>query len=299
MKYRKTGHKGTFFSLDKRFKFCGKELSFEHPLIMGILNITHDSFYDGGMYSSDSEYLNRIEIMIREGAAIVDIGAISTRPGAHQLPVADELKRIDPVVQGVRKNFPEIIISVDTYRSEVAKSVIELGADMINDISGGTFDKNMFNTIIDLDIPYVMMHIQGTPENMQKHPTYDNVVDEISGFFEKQISELKSRGFEKIILDPGFGFGKNLEHNYSLLASIKEFHRFGYPVMAGLSRKSMINKILRIGPEDALNGTTVLNTIALLSGANILRVHDVKEAMETILLCREIFKNNGSIKDNL
>lgn len=254
-------------------------------VVMGILNVTPDSFYDGGKYDGKKAWVQQIEKMIKEGAAIIDIGAASSRPGAQGLNADEEWSRLQPALFTARKQFPEICISVDTYHSIVAKNAISAGADMINDISGGVFDgEKMAAAVGKENTPYVMMHMQGMPHNMQKAPVYDDVVGEIKNFFEKQIELFKKCGANNIILDPGFGFGKDLEQNYTLLHRLNEFESLGYPLMVGLSRKSMINKVLGIKPEDALNGTTVLNTIALMNGAKILRVHDVKEAVEAIKL---------------
>ncbi len=255
-----------------------KILDLSTPAIMGILNLTPDSFYDGGRHNSENDILIMVTKMLQDGADIIDIGAISTRPGAKNVKQEEELLRIIPSVKLIRKQFPEIIISVDTWRSSVAQQCIDQGADIINDISGGSFDADILDTVKKNDVPFIMMHIQGRPSIMQNNPVYDNVIKDISGFFEKQIRKLG--GYEKIILDPGIGFGKSLEHNYEILAGLKEFQKFGLPLLLGLSRKSLINKVLKTNPEHALNGTTALNTIALLNGANILRVHDVKEAVE-------------------
>ncbi|MDQ3046240.1 MAG: dihydropteroate synthase [Bacteroidota bacterium] len=254
-------------------------------LLMGILNITPDSFFDGGNYLSEKEWLVQAEKMILEGADIIDVGASSTRPGTKGIPVELELQRAIPVIKSLRKNSPEILLSIDTYRSEVAKQAVEAGADIINDISGGSMDDKMFKVVSELNVPYILMHIQGVPKNMQVAPFYENVVSEVDSYFEKRIEQLKELGFRKIILDPGFGFGKSLEHNYDLLKNLKSFGKFGLPVLAGVSRKSMICKLLNLNPKDSLNGTTVANTMAILNGAKILRVHDVKEAKEAIRMC--------------
>jgi len=226
-----------------------------------------------------------VEKMIIDGASIIDIGAVSTRPGAIGISEERELARLLEIQNLIIHHFPDIILSVDTYRSQIAKTVLENGAHIINDISGGTFDNKMFEVIAKYQVPYILVHIQGTPKNMQQNPQYENVVDEINLFFQQQIAKLNQLGItNNIILDPGFGFGKTLEHNYKLLHHLNSFKELGHPILAGVSRKSMINKILNTKPQDALNGTTVINTIALLNGANILRVHDVKEAVEAIQL---------------
>ncbi len=254
------------------------------PVIMGILNITPDSFYDGGRYDRDSRWAGRAEEMISQGAAILDIGGASTRPGSGGTGPEEEWQRIAPVISTLRARYPGICLSVDTYHAIIAERAVGEGADMVNDISGGTADPGMAPFIGRHNIPYVLMHIQGRPENMQDDPRYDDVVEDIASFFERQLRIFESHGARRLVLDPGFGFGKTLEHNYSLLNNLDRFIAFGYPVMAGLSRKSMINRALDIRPGEALNGTTVLNTIALLKGASILRVHDVKEAAEAIKL---------------
>lgn len=266
----------------------GKLIDFQNPKVMGILNLTPDSFYDGGKYKSDLAYLKQVEKMLNEGADFIDMGAVSTRPGSIAVNEEAELERLLIPLDNIRKSFPDAIISIDTYQSKVAREVIAAGAHMINDISGGTLDKEMFKVIADFNVPYIMMHIQGNPSNMQENPVYENVVSDIYQFFSDQINKLAHMGItNNIILDPGFGFGKTVEHNFQLLAGLPSFSTFGFPVLVGLSRKSMINKVIKTKPENALNGTTVLHTIALLNGANILRVHDVKEAKEAINLVEE------------
>jgi dihydropteroate synthase len=255
------------------------------PLVMGILNITPDSFYDGGNYLSETNYLAQTEKMILEGADIIDIGAYSTRPGAEDISEEEELKRIVPVISVIKNKFPKTIISVDTFRANIAEKAVSAGASIINDISGGQFDNNMFATVAKLQVPYVLMHIKGTPKTMQVNPEYNNVTDEVLTYFEERINELKKLGFQKIILDPGFGFGKTIEHSYQLLTDLEKFNELRYPVLVGVSRKSMIHKVLNTTAQNALNGTTVLNTIAIQKGAKILRVHDVKEANEVVKLC--------------
>jgi len=252
------------------------------PLVMGILNITPDSFFDGGKYIKEADYIKQTEKMILEGADIIDIGAYSSRPGAKNISEEEEFKRLKNVIPTIKKQFPEIILSVDTFRAIIAQQTYDLGVDIINDISGGTMDKTMFETIAKIKTPYVLMHIQGTPQTMQANPNYNNVTNEVHNFFETQIKKLNDLGVKNIIVDPGFGFGKTLEHNYELLSNLEKFSNFKTPVLVGLSRKSMISKLLNIDKSEALNGTTVLNTIALMKGAKILRVHDVKEAKEVI-----------------
>jgi dihydropteroate synthase len=269
------------------YSCAGKLLDLSRPVVMGILNITPDSFYDGGYFTSIHEQLIQVEEMLNEGAAIIDIGAVSTRPGAGFVDEEEEIRRLLPSLTAIKKHFPDTIVSVDTFRSTVAKIVIDHGAGMINDIYGGRYDLNMIDTIQSADIPYIMMHMQGDPENMQVSPHYRDVVEEVSSFFREQIVKFQN-GFSQIILDPGFGFGKTTAHNYQLLNSLQSFKNLGFPLMAGLSRKSMINRVIHTKPSEALNGTTVLNTIALMKGADILRVHDVREAVQAIALVSSI-----------
>ena len=268
----------------------GKIIKFNKPLIMSIVNITPDSFYDGGKYDSESDVLKDVEEKINSGANIIDIGASSTRPNSDEITEKEEWQRLKDVLISVRANFPDILLSVDTYRASVAKKSAEHGIDIINDISGGNLDSLMFKTVADLNIPYILMHIQGTPKTMQNNPKYLNVVEEVKKDFESKITQLINLGFNKIILDPGFGFGKSLENNYQLLKSLNIFSSFNYPVLAGVSRKSMINRVIGTNPVTALNGTTVLNTIALQNGASILRVHDAFEAKQAIELV-EFYKS--------
>ncbi len=273
--------KSTSFSLN----LTNRQIDLSTPVVMGILNITPDSFYDGGKYTGEDALLFQAGKMLNEGAAIIDLGAASSRPGAEDVTEEEELKRLLPALRILVKKFPEAVISVDTYRSNVAKIAVENGAHIINDISGGTFDDAMFGTVADLKVPYILMHIKGTPQNMQINPHYVDVVNEVKYFFRKQLRKLNDLGVTgNIVLDPGFGFGKTLENNYELLKDLFIFTTLGYPVLAGISRKSMINKVLGTTPAEALNGTTVLNTIALMNGASVLRVHDVKEAVEAVRL---------------
>lgn len=255
---------------------------------MGILNITPDSFFDGGNYSSDKEILLQTEKMLNEGATFIDVGAYSSRPNAEHIPEDEELKRLLPTIELLAKNFPEILISVDTFRSNIAKKSIEIGACMINDISGGTLDKNMFKTIGELQVPYVLMHIKGTPQNMQKQPNYENITQEVLSYFAEKVMKLRQEKVNDIILDVGFGFGKTLEHNYELLKKLSHFKTFELPILTGVSRKSMLYNLLETSAKEALNATSVANTIALQNGTNILRVHDVKEAMETIKIVEQV-----------
>lgn len=253
-------------------------------IVMGILNVTTDSFFDGGNYIAEETWLAQTKKMIDDGAGIIDIGAYSTRPGAKDIPEEEETTQLIKAIRSVRKHFPEVLISADTFRASVAEKSVEAGANIINDISGGTMDAKMFETIAKLNVPYILMHIQGTPKTMQKSPEYKNVTEEVFSFFASKIKELNTLGFNKIVLDPGFGFGKTLEHNYQLLRDLEKFHSFELPLLVGVSRKAMINKLLNISAKDALNGTSVLNTIALQKGVKILRVHDVKEAKEAVVI---------------
>jgi dihydropteroate synthase len=254
------------------------------PLIMGILNVTTDSFFDGNKYTTEDAWLEQAEKMIDEGADIIDIGAYSTRPGAKNISIDEELAQLTKAVASVRNKFPTILISADTFRATVAEKAVEAGVNFINDISGGTMDENMFKTIAKLKVPYILMHIQGTPEMMQQNPHYNNVTEEVFLFFKEKLTILNNLGVKKVILDPGFGFGKTLEHNYQLLKDLDKFQSLNCPILVGFSRKSMINKLLNITPKDALNATTVLNTISLKNGGNLLRVHDVKQAKEAVTI---------------
>lgn len=286
-------NKNSTFRKTMTINFGKVIMDFSTCKVMGILNLTPDSFFDGGKFSSLDKAIKQTEKMLTEGADIIDVGAVSTRPGAFQITEKEELYRLLPVLKQLVKYFPEIIISIDTYRSEVAKICIEEGASCINDISGGQFDNEMFETIANYNIPYVLMHINGTPENMQKQPIGNNITKIVSSFFAENIKRLNSLGLNKIILDPGFGFGKTLDCNYKLLNNLNRISSDKYPILTGISRKSMINKILNTNPSEALNGTTILHTIALLNGTNILRVHDVKEAKQAIKLV-DFYKNINS-----
>lgn len=261
----------------------GRILDLSRPLVMGILNVTPDSFYDGGKYLSEIKVTGRIHQIMEEGADIIDVGACSTRPGAEVVDEKEEMARLEPAIELIRRYYPEAVVSIDTFRAGVAEEINRcLGPVIINDISGGTMDERMFEYVAASGVPYIMMHIQGTPRMMQKHPVYENVVGDVRKFFTDRIGRLNGLGFDNIILDPGFGFGKTLEHNYQLMEGMDSFRQLGYPLLVGISRKGMIWKLLGITPEEALNGTTVLNTVALLKGADILRVHDVKEAVEAV-----------------
>jgi dihydropteroate synthase len=261
------------------------------PKVMGILNITPDSFYDGGKYKNEADILFQTEKMLTEGATFIDVGAYSSRPGATHISEKEELKRILPVIELLVKYFPEIIISVDTFRSEIAKKTIENGAAIINDISGGKMDEKMFQTVAKLQVPYILMHMLETPQNMQQNPVYEDVTKDIIRFFSEQIFKLHQLKMNDIIIDMGFGFGKTLQHNYEILSNLALFKNLDAPILIGISRKSMLYKPLDITANEALNATTAANTIALLNGANILRVHDVKEAVEAIKIVNQLREN--------
>jgi dihydropteroate synthase len=269
----------------------GKLIDLNSPKVMGILNITPDSFFDGGKFQKQEAVLSQVEKMIFDGATFIDVGAYSSRPGAKHISKIEELKRILPVIELLVDRFPNILISVDTFRSQVAEQCIGLGASLVNDISAGSMDEKMFKTIAKLQVPYIFMHMQGIPKTMQNNPVYDDVVKDVLFYFSKKISELRDLGINDMISDVGFGFGKTLEHNYELLNNLELFQNLETPMLVGLSRKSMLFKPLEISPNDALNATTSANTIALLKGANILRVHDVKEAIEAIKIVQLINPN--------
>ena len=270
----------------------GQLIDLSEPVVMGILNITPDSFFDGGQYGTQKEIIAQCEKMLREGALIIDVGAYSSRPGAAGVSVQEEWRRLEKALKIIRQSFPGVYLSLDTFRSGIAKRAVNYyGVDIINDIYGGRADTKMFETMGELKVPYILMHMQGTPQTMQKEPRYEDVVADISLFFAERVNMLHSLGVNDIILDPGFGFGKTLQHNYSLLARLKEFLLHEMPLCVGVSRKSMIYKALGVSADNSLNGTTVLNTIALLNGADILRVHDVKEAVESIKLVSQM--NDG------
>jgi len=268
----------------------GKLIDLSSPKVMGILNITPDSFFDGGKYNNPQSIVKQVEKMLSEGATFIDVGAYSSRPGAKHISEKEEKERILPVVKLLAKEFPQILMSIDTFRSEIAEACINEGACIINDISVGNMDENMFTTVAKLNVPYIIMHMKGTPQNMQKNCTYNHVVNDVIFYFSKKINELRLLGVNDIITDVGFGFSKKLEHNYKLLKHLELFKSLEVPTLAGLSRKSMLFKPLGITQKEALNATTTANTIALLNGANILRVHDVKEAVEAIKIV-ELLKN--------
>jgi dihydropteroate synthase len=264
---------------------CGDKLIDLHqPLVMGIINVTPDSFYEGSRVQDDALLLSRIQSFISQGVDIIDVGAVSTRPGAHDVDEVVEMDRMNNAVKLISKHFPNLLISVDTFRSRVAKSAVQNGAHMINDVSGGSLDEEMFPTVAELKVPYILMHSRGNPKNMQQLADYENVTMDVVKELSEKIEILRKLGVYDIIVDPGFGFAKTLEQNFKLLNELTLFSSLGCPILAGLSRKSMIYKTLNGSPKDALNGTTALNMVALLNGANILRVHDVKEAREVVEL---------------
>lgn len=265
----------------------GKIWVVDKPLVMGIINATPDSFYKGNI---DEDMLQLATGMIADGAAILDIGGQSTRPGSKRISAAEEISRVVPVISAIHQAFPETIISIDTYSSEVAKAAVKAGATMVNDISGGNMDDRMLQTVAALQVPYICMHMQGSPETMQEEPEYNNVVTDVLDFCIAKVQQCRMAGIKDIIIDPGFGFGKTITHNFSLLKNLQALSILDVPVLAGLSRKSTIYKTLGTTAAEALNGTTVLNTIALLQGASILRVHDVKEAVEAVELITALKK---------
>ena len=253
---------------------------------MGILNITPDSFYDGGKFTEETKILKQVEKMLEEGATFIDIGGCSTRPGAKDISEEEEKKRVLPAIEAILINFPQIIISVDTFRSSIAKIAVEAGAAMVNDISGGSLDKKMPEVVASLQVPYILMHMQGTPQTMASLANYENLLKEMIDYFHQKINVFQALGVKDIIIDPGFGFAKTIDHNFELLRKLEYLRILEKPMLVGLSRKSTIWKSLAIKPEEALNGTTSLNTVALLKGASILRVHDVKEAVEVVKLIK-------------
>ena len=262
----------------------GDILDLSSPKIMGILNVTPDSFYDGGVFSNEKKILHQVEKMILDGADIIDVGGYSSKPGAETIPLKEEEKRVIPIIKLINKTFDKTVISVDTFRSEIAEKSLSEGASIINDISGGDLDKNIYQIANKYRAPYIMMHMKGVPSNMQHNPKYENINYEIIKNLSLKIDSAEKNGVSDIIIDPGFGFGKTIQHNYQILNNIKLYTVLKKPILVGVSRKSMIYKLLESDPSEALNGTTSLNTIALINGANILRVHDVKEAKEVIKL---------------
>jgi dihydropteroate synthase len=281
--------KDTFFYSKKTLNANGKIIDLSVPIVMGILNVTPDSFYDGGKYTSEKSILERVEKMLFEGAGIIDIGGYSSRPNAHDISIEEELTRVVPFIKKIKQEFPDSIVSIDTFRSEVARKSIDAGADIINDISGGSLDPEMFQTVSDLKVPYILMHMKGTPQTMVKLSQYQNMMVELIDYFQQKINQLQNLGVTEIVIDPGLGFAKTMDQNYELIRKLTYFNSLNFPILVGLSRKSMIYKTLGVSPEDTLNGTTVLNTIALMNGASILRVHDVKECVEAVKLFKSVY----------
>ncbi len=274
---------------NKSINVNGRLLDLSHPQVMGILNVTPDSFFAGSRRQSEGEIAARALQILDEGASIIDIGAYSSRPGADAVSIQEEMERLRFGLAIVRQQYPDAVVSVDTFRADVARMCVEeYGVSIINDISAGEMDAQMFPTVVRLSIPYIMMHMQGTPQDMQQHPHYDDLLKEVFLYFSRKVQQLRDLGAKDLILDPGFGFGKTLEHNYQLMNHLEEFRLFDLPLLVGISRKSMIYRLLDGTPEDALNGTTALNTIALMKGANILRVHDVRAAVEAIRIVEKM-----------
>lgn len=270
----------------------GRLLDLSTPQVMGILNVTPDSFYAGCRMETETEITARAKQILDEGATIIDIGAYSSRPNAEHISAEEEMNRLRVGLEIINRNHPDAIVSVDTFRADVAEQCVkEYGVAMVNDIAAGEMDERMFQTIAELGVPYIIMHMQGTPQSMQQEPHYDNMLKEVFLYFAKKVQQLRDLGVKDIILDPGFGFGKTLEHNYELMDQLEEFRLFELPLLVGVSRKSMIYKLLGGTPQDALNGTTVLNTVALMKGTNILRVHDVREAVEAVRIVEKIKHN--------
>lgn len=270
------------FQYKTTLQIKGKLIDISSPRVMGIINLSPDSFYSASRQKNNAKLLSLMEKMLSEGADFIDIGAFSSRPGAQLISKEEELERLIPALQSLVQHFPNANISIDTYRASIAEIAVSEGAVMINDISGGRFDDQMFPTIAKLKVPYILMHMQGDPENMQKHPQYKDVVKEVYRFFTEQINQLREHMIQDLILDIGFGFGKELKHNYQLMKQLSHFHSLGYPLLVGLSRKKMIQKLIDEHADAALNATTAAHMIALINGASILRVHDVKEAKEAI-----------------
>ena len=273
-------------------KSRGKELPIRRPLVMGVVNRTPDSFYTASRMESDEEYKSLIDKMVSHGVDIIDVGGQSTKPGAEMISIDTELERVIPTIEYIKVNYPNLWISIDTFNSAVAEAAVLAGALIVNDISAGMLDNKMIETVSALNCTYCCMHMQGTPKTMQTNPTYDDVVEDVIAFFNQKINQCTSAGIDSLIIDPGFGFGKTLAHNYHLVKQLNRLSALGFPLLTGFSRKSMIYKLLEISPEDALNGTTVLNTFAILHGASILRVHDVREARQAVQLIEAIMKSS-------
>lgn len=276
------------FAVRRTLNCKGRLLSLERPVVMGILNTSPDSFYDGGRYQSLDAALRQTEQMLSEGAAIIDVGGMSSRPGAAQISIQEELRRVLPVIEAIAGRFPEAFISIDTVHAQTAREAVAAGACIVNDISAGRLTEGMYETVAELGVPYVLMHMQGRPETMQQQAQYDDVVQEVLDFLIAEVGRLQAAGVKDILLDPGFGFGKTIEHNFQLLQNLHVLGILPYPVLAGISRKSMIYRSLGIPPEEALNGTTALHIVALQQGALVLRVHDVAEAVQVVRLREQL-----------
>lgn len=267
----------------------GRIIDLAQPVVMGIINVTPDSFFDGGKYKTEKKVLKRAEEILAQGGTIIDIGAVSTQPGKEGISTKEEIDRLLPAVKAIKKEFPDAPVSIDTYRSWVAMKIIEdCGPCIVNDVTGGNFDDHMFETVGKLGVPYILMHMLGTPLKMQENPEYEDIIRDISLFFTERVKQLTKAGVKDVIIDPGFGFGKTLSHNYELLNRLDSFKVFQLPLLVGVSRKSMIYKLLTTNPEEALNGTSVVNTLALMGGADILRVHDVREAVEAVRIINRV-----------
>src|SRR5690606_7959897 len=273
----------------------GNLIDLSTPRVMGILNVTPDSFYDGGKYTKDSPILNRVESILEQGATFIELGAYSSRAGAREVSPEEEIQRSVPITELILKNFPKALISVDTFSAEVARQNIQSGACLINDISGGLLDPNMLSTVGELQVPYILMHMKGNPRNMQEQTQYRNMMKELLYYFSERIAEARAHKINDIIVDPGFGFSKSLDQNYELMAKLDLFHILKLPLFVGISRKSMIYNLLKTDPQNALNGTTSLNTLALSKGAHILRVHDVQQAVECVKIHEMITKNTADL----
>jgi dihydropteroate synthase len=290
----KSAPENSFFSTNQTLNIQGRLFDLNTPLVMAVLNVTPDSFYDGGRYQTESAILNHVEKLLAEGATFIDVGAYSSRPGATDISEEEESNRALFALRTIIRNFPHALLSIDTFRSEVASAAVNEGACIVNDISAGDLDPKMFDTVARLNVPYIAMHMRGNPSTMNRLTEYDNLLRDMVSYFQEKINRLKQIGVKDVIIDPGFGFAKTIEQNFYLLGHLDYFRLLGKPIAVGLSRKSMIWKTLSISADNALNGTTSLNTMALIKGANILRVHDVKEAMEVIKLVSTI-RNNRNI----
>jgi dihydropteroate synthase len=290
----KSAPENSFFSTNQTLNVQGRLFDLRTPLVMGVLNVTPDSFYDGGRYQTESAILNHVEKLLGEGALFIDVGPYSSRPGATDISVEDESKRALFALQIIMRNFPHALVSIDTFRSDVAYAAVNEGACLVNDISAGDLDLRMFETVARLNVPYIAMHMRGNPTTMTSLTGYENLLKEMVSYFQDKVNRLTQMGVKDVIIDPGFGFAKTVEQNFYLLNQLDYFKLLGKPIAVGLSRKSIIWKTLSISADNALNGTTSLNTIALMKGANILRVHDVKEAMEVVKLVSTL-RNNHNI----